>query len=82
MSYRIGLKNGNYLIPKCYWHIPDLPNEHVISIKQATKIYYYSRTALIRKIKACEIIGFKLNHRWYILSTGLVKRYKPNAPLT
>lgn len=76
MDYRIGLSNGSLLIPPKYWQIPDDLSK-AISLKEATKTYFYSRNALIRQIKKGQIQGFKLNRKWYIIPTGLQKRYKP-----
>jgi hypothetical protein len=76
MSYRIGLPNGNLLIPLGYWHIPDDLSK-AISLKEACGIYFYSRNALIRKIKRGEIQGFKIGRRWYLIPGTLTKRYKP-----
>jgi hypothetical protein len=76
MTYRIGLRNGRLLIPLRYWHIPDDLSK-AISLKQACETYYYSRNALIRKIKKGEIQGFKIGSRWYLIPGSLIKRYKP-----
>lgn len=74
MSYRIGLRDGNFLIPQKYWHIPaNLTN--AISLKEACRTYFYSRNALIRQIKKGYIQGFKVGKRWYIVPGTLKKRY-------
>ena len=75
MSYRIGLKNGNYLIPKCHWQIPDSLTG-VISLTKACATYHYSRNALLRKIQRCEIQGFKIGRRWFLVPITLKKRLK------
>ena len=74
MSYQIGLPNGSLLIPPKYWQIPDDLSK-AISLKEAIQTYFYSRNALIRKIKKGQIQGFKLNRQWYIIPTGLKKRF-------
>jgi hypothetical protein len=73
MQYRIGLPDGNLLIPKKYWQIPD-DLSTAISLKEACEVYFYSRSTLIRQIKKGYLKGFKINRRWYILPAGLKKR--------
>lgn len=76
MTYQIGLPNGSQLIPPKYWLLPDDLSK-AITLKEASQNYFYSRNALIRQIKKGQIQGFKLNRKWYIIPTGLQKRYQP-----
>lgn len=76
MSYQIGLKSGDSLLPKKSWHIPD-DLSNAISLKQACTTYFYTRNALLRQIKKGNLQGFKIGRRWYVIPTGLKKQYKP-----
>lgn len=78
MSYRIGLKNGNFLIPLKTWQIPDDLSK-AISLKQATQTYFYSRNALLRQIEKGYIQGFKIGRRWYIIPGDLRKHHKAST---
>jgi len=75
MKYRIGLSNGKFLIPKPYWYIPEDLSK-VISLKEASETYFYSRNVLIRKIKKGDIQGFKISRRWYLVSSELKKHFR------
>jgi excisionase family DNA binding protein len=77
MTYQIGLSNGNKLIPKRYWKIPnDKELKHAMTLKQAAKKYHYSRNTILRKIKKNELTGFKIGRRWYVLPHGLIEKSK------
>jgi hypothetical protein len=68
------LSNGDKLIPKRYWKIPDNKDlKHAITLKEAAKKYHYSRNTILRKIKRHEVVGFKIGRRWYVLPKGLAK---------
>jgi len=65
MAYQIGLSNGQLLHPKKYWQIPDdLTN--CVPLKTACETYFYSRSALMRRIKMGRLQGFKIGHRWFV----------------
>jgi len=52
-------------IPKVYWHIPcDMTD--VMPLEDACRTFFYSRNALLRRIKMGRLVGFKIGHRWFL----------------
>jgi len=69
-----GSSNSSLPIPRRYWHIPtDLTN--VTTLQDACSTYYYSRNALLRRIKRGSLTGFKIGHRWFVDVSGLKKKH-------
>jgi len=66
MSYRIGLKSGDKLIPRKIWQIPN-SLKNAISLIEYCKNNYYSRNAVMRRIQLGQVQGFKIGRRWYVI---------------
>lgn len=73
MSYEVKYKDGNPLILKPWWHIPDNLSQ-CCSLKEACEIYHYSRSGLIKKIKRGDAQGFKMHGRWYVVKHSIFRR--------